>query len=302
MHQLLEYHCKGVVIDLPACEQCYSLFGGESAFDYTTEIEIYFPKSSFHLLNGDPNVEQCIVTHNLIAWNARTKKEDLVNFETRFKRRLFLEDKDPVFEDWKELVTSEYGEQMARYNQHQGFADVLRAMGFIPSKAKADIWMRANYDLLNAARNPKEIVQTFQLQHKFKLKGVGPLTYHLGCDFFYQDGTLCFDPRKYITKMIDQFKNLYSCKPKEYTWPLEKYDHPEIDTSEELDKEGIKKYPIMIGCLQWAVFLKTTLRYLGVPDMEKSYMFGDNKVVITNSSMHHSSLSKRHNALAYNRI
>jgi hypothetical protein len=22
MHQLLEYHCKGVVIDLPACEQC----------------------------------------------------------------------------------------------------------------------------------------------------------------------------------------------------------------------------------------------------------------------------------------
>jgi hypothetical protein len=37
-------------------------------------------------------------------------KEDLVNFETRFKRRLFIEDKDPVPEDLKELVTSEYGE------------------------------------------------------------------------------------------------------------------------------------------------------------------------------------------------
>jgi hypothetical protein len=59
----------------------------------------------------------------LIAWNATTMKEDLVNFETRFKPRLFLENKDPVPEDWKiskvkELVTSDYREQMAGYNQH----------------------------------------------------------------------------------------------------------------------------------------------------------------------------------------
>jgi hypothetical protein len=113
MHQILDYHCKGVVIDIAACEQYYSLFGGESAFDYTLEIEISFSdytpeikicfeKSSFHLSNGDPNVEQHIVTHNLIAWNERTMKEDLVNFETRFKHRLLLEDKDSVPEDWKQ--------------------------------------------------------------------------------------------------------------------------------------------------------------------------------------------------------
>jgi hypothetical protein len=76
-------------------------------------------------------------------------KEDLMNFEKRFKHRLFLEDKDSVPEDWKrpkfkEIVTSKYREQMAGYNQHQGFADVLRAMGIIPSRAKADIWMREN--------------------------------------------------------------------------------------------------------------------------------------------------------------
>jgi hypothetical protein len=115
----------------------------------SAQSEIYFEKSSFHPSNGDPNVEQHIVTHNAIAWKARTMKEDSVNFETRFKHRLFLEDKDPVPEDWKtsnfkESVTSEYGEQIAGYYQHQGFADVLRAMGFIPSKAKADIWMREN--------------------------------------------------------------------------------------------------------------------------------------------------------------
>jgi hypothetical protein len=49
---------------------------------------------------------------------------------------------------------------------------------------------------------------------------------------------------------------MYSCKSKEYTSPLEKGDHPEVDTSEKLDKEGIKKYQTMIGCLQWAVSLE----------------------------------------------
>jgi hypothetical protein len=36
---------------------------------------------------------------------------------------------------------------------------------------------------------------------------------------------------------------------------LEKGDHPEIDDTEELDEDGIKKYQTMIGYLQWAVFL-----------------------------------------------
>jgi hypothetical protein len=105
-----------------------------------------------------------------------------------------------VPDDWKrsqfkESVTSEYGGEMAGYNQHLGFADVLRAMGFIPSQAKVDIWIRENNnlyeyiavyvdELLIAVRNPKEIVQTLEEQLKVKLKGAGSLTYNLGCDFF----------------------------------------------------------------------------------------------------------------------
>lgn len=55
--------------------------------------------------------------------------------------------------------------------------------------------------------------------------------------------------------MIGQFENMFGCKPREYTSPLEKGDHPEVDTSELLDDEGIKKYQTMIGSLQWAVSL-----------------------------------------------
>jgi hypothetical protein len=307
-------------------------------------------------------------------------------------------------------------------------------------------------DLLIAARKPEEIISKLQVDHKFKLKGVGPLTYHLGCDYFRDDdGTLCYGPRKYINKLMGQHENMFGCKPKEYTSPLEKGDHPEIDTTEELDEAGIKRYQTMIGCLQWAVSLgrfdiqtatmtmsrfrvaprkghldrlkrmygylrkfssaairvrilepdlsslpeqefdwchtvygkveellpndapkplgkvvttitytdanlyhdiltgrsvtgilhfcnqtlvdwyskrqatvetatfgseftaariavdqiidlRTTLRYLGVPVNAKSFMFGDNQAVVTNSSIPHSSLNKRHNALSYHRV
>jgi hypothetical protein len=48
--------------------------------------------------------------------------------------------------------------------------------------------------------------------------------------------------------------------------------------------------------------LRTTLRYLGVTVNNKSYMFGDNQAVVSNSTIPHSSLNKRHNALAYHRV
>jgi hypothetical protein len=48
--------------------------------------------------------------------------------------------------------------------------------------------------------------------------------------------------------------------------------------------------------------LRTTLRYLGVPVNNKSYMFVDNQAVVSNSTLPHSSLNKKHNALAYHRV
>jgi hypothetical protein len=48
--------------------------------------------------------------------------------------------------------------------------------------------------------------------------------------------------------------------------------------------------------------LRTTLRYLGVPVNGKSYMFEYNQSVVTNCTVPHSSLNKRHNALAYHRV
>ena len=48
--------------------------------------------------------------------------------------------------------------------------------------------------------------------------------------------------------------------------------------------------------------LRNTLRYLGVPIMTKEYMFGDNKSVVTSSTIPQSILNKRHSMLSYHRV
>ena len=84
--------------------------------------------------------------------------------------------------------------------------------------------------------------------------------------------------------------------------PLDKNDHPELDSSEIANEGLITKFMCMIGQLQWAVTLgryeliefvaaktateqivdlRQTLRYLGVPIKSKANMFGDNKSVLT---------------------
>jgi hypothetical protein len=48
--------------------------------------------------------------------------------------------------------------------------------------------------------------------------------------------------------------------------------------------------------------LRYTLRMMGIPLDGPSWMFGDNQSVITSSTIPHSNLNKRHNALSYHRV
>ena len=48
--------------------------------------------------------------------------------------------------------------------------------------------------------------------------------------------------------------------------------------------------------------IRTTLRMMGVPIEERTYMFGDNESVVTSLTIPHSVLRKRHNLLAYHRV
>ena len=112
-------------------------------------------------------------------------------------------------------------------------------------------------DVIAAAKDPKAITDLLQTKYQFKLKGMSPISFHLGCDFVREDDrTMCMSPRKYIEKLLGTYERIFGSKPKQnVTSPLEKGDHPELDTSNELDAKGIKNYQSLIGALQWSVSL-----------------------------------------------
>jgi hypothetical protein len=159
-----------------------------------------------------------------------------------------------------------YGLRSSGLRWHERFADCLRDMGFTPSKAEPDIWMRPNGDayeyigvyvddLAIIARNPGEIADILQSKYGFKLKGTGPITFHLGMDFFHDsDGVLCIAARKYVEKMVMTYQQHFGSKPSQkFSSPLEAGDHPEVDSSEFLDLTETQLYQSLIGALQWAV-------------------------------------------------
>jgi hypothetical protein len=163
-----------------------------------------------------------------------------------------------------------YGLRSSGIRWYERFSKVMRSEGFHPCKLEPEIWMRKNKegtkyeyvgvyvdDLAIAMDDPKVFLDILESKFSFKLKGSGEINFHLGCDFFRdEDGTLCMKPEKYVSKMIQGYEQMFGSMPKRKVYsPLEKGDHPELDTSELCDMTDVEKYQSLIGSLQWAVSL-----------------------------------------------
>ena len=161
-----------------------------------------------------------------------------------------------------------YGLRSSGLRWHKKFAAVMKAIGFQPCKMEPDIWLRQNGDVYEyvavyvdnlafAMKDPNELVKQLVNKHKFKVKGTGSISFHLGCNFFRdEDNVLCMAPKKYIEKMIDRYQRMFGEKPKMNVYsPLEKSDHPEINTSKLLEPKQIQMYQSLVGSMQWAVSL-----------------------------------------------
>ncbi|KAL7564900.1 hypothetical protein ACA910_009389 [Epithemia clementina (nom. ined.)] len=160
-----------------------------------------------------------------------------------------------------------YGLKSSGARWHDRLFDVLSEIGFSPSKADPDIWLKkapdgsfydyiAVYvdDLVIASKNPEQICTILKQKYKFKIKGDGPIDFHLGCQYKCDpDGTLVADPRKYVEKMIDTYERIFGSKPKKAKPPLPPGDHPELDESDLLEDVGIQHCQTMIGQLQWVI-------------------------------------------------
>ena len=111
-------------------------------------------------------------------------------------------------------------------------------------------------DLAIAAKDPQAFCNELKKKYNLKLKGVGPLEYHLGCTYKKDpDGTLAADPRRYVNKILESYERMFKEKPRKSRPPLEGGDHPELDTSELCDEHQTKQFQTLIGQLQWLISL-----------------------------------------------
>ena len=147
---------------------------------------------------------------------------------------------------------------------HDRLFDILQKLNFKPSMADPDVWMRpepggtcyeyiAVYvdDLAIAAKDPQAFCNELKKRYNLKLKGVGPLEYHLGCTYKKDpDGTLAADPRRYVNKILESYERMFNEKPRKSRPPLEGGDHPELDPSELCDVHQTKQFQTLIGQLQ----------------------------------------------------
>ena len=169
------------------------------------------------------------------------------------------------------IIKALYGLRSSGLRFHEKLADTLRTMGFFPSYADPDVWMRAppnpfapyKYivvyvdDLFVAMKDPLAFLQELQTDPwNYKLKGVGPPRYHLGVDFFRDsDGTLCMGTQTYAKRLLSNFEKLFGTLPPPVRSPLPEHDRPELDDTPLCGPDDVAKYQSILGACQWMISL-----------------------------------------------
>ena len=159
-------------------------------------------------------------------------------------------------------------------------ADKLYDIGFKPSLADPDVWMRPAIksngfrywelilcyvdDLLCIHEDPTIALNQIQEDFKFKDGKIEEPDTYLGGDLSKianTDGKLCWSMSadKYCMALVKNVEAVLKRKgirlPSKCVTPLRSGYKPELDCTGELKADGLQWYQEMIGCLRWAVEL-----------------------------------------------
>jgi hypothetical protein len=105
--------------------------------------------------------------------------------------------------------------------------------------------------------DPKSFTDTLQKKHNFRLKGTGPIDFHLAQSFSWnEDREMEISAKRYVDKMMDTYIQLYGKKPRKASSPLEHNDHLEMDNSPFLGQDKTQQIQSLIGAMQWAVSIR----------------------------------------------
>ena len=165
------------------------------------------------------------------------------------------------------MIKALHGTHTGAARWHDRLFDIFQELKFKPSKADPDVWMRPEpggtcyeyiavyvHDLAIATKDPQAFCHELKKKYNLKLKGVGPLEYHLGCTYKKDpDGTLAADPRRYVNKILESYERMFKEKPRKSRPPLEGGDHPELQTPELCDEHQTNQFQTLVGQLQWLI-------------------------------------------------
>jgi hypothetical protein len=156
------------------------------------------------------------------------------------------------------IYKSLYGTKTGSAAFHEHLAEKLRRMGFKPSYADTDFWIRANGDhyeyvacyvddVLAISRNPMAIINI--LKDDYVLKGIGIPEYYLGGnvdelgDEWSKDGIeWALSARTYVENVVGKLETLYSHEFRRFKTPMAETYHPELDSTPLVDAESAARY------------------------------------------------------------
>ena len=129
------------------------------------------------------------------------------------------------------VVKSLYGLTISTARWHEDLSRTLTKMGFEPTRADADLWMKdcgTHYeyictwvdDVICASKDPEAILNALRTTANYTLKGVGEPTYYLGGNFGRiktdllpgKDSTSYLSAQKYIEEVCDKIEKVLEVK------------------------------------------------------------------------------------------
>jgi hypothetical protein len=158
----------------------------------------------------------------------------------------------------------------ARFHEHLS-AKLVRTMGYHPSKADPDLWMKdvgthyeciARYvdDIIAFGKDPLTTIN--EIKRDYILKGVGRPEYYLGGDVVELDRTWhklnvkqALSAKTYASNVVDKYEKLLEMTFRNYNSPMDEKYHPETDESDLLGERDASIYRGLVGSANWMITL-----------------------------------------------
>jgi Reverse transcriptase (RNA-dependent DNA polymerase) len=164
-----------------------------------------------------------------------------------------------------------YGLRSSSARFHEHLSEKLRSMGYHPTKADADFWIKdcgthyeymARYvdDLLSFSLDPMAVMD--EVKKDYMLKGVGVPEYYLGGNIETLDGSWQADDvdtglsaKTYALNIVEKFEKTMQCIFQTKKTPMSADYHPESDETASLDATQTSLFRGMIGSANWMITL-----------------------------------------------